>query len=151
MEWARLTPSFTFQDFHGDTTRAASTMEESPSAPPAGDAPDAIPAGTDAPDANLGGYLKVHDRPPAFEGSDGQPYTVSIEVESVSNLLAPYVVYLVFPRWAETGLGIVGHVETPVLWEGKGREEVMSRAEGIPLGEVKQLLDAAILRKARGD
>ena len=131
-------------------------MEESPSPPPAGDAPDANAETsteetdgleTDAPDATLGGYLKVHDRPPAFEGSDGQPYTVSIEVESVSSLLAPYVVYLVFPRWAETGLGIVGHVETPVLWEGKGRDEVRSQAEELPLGEVKRLLDEAILRK----
>lgn len=131
-------------------------MEESPSPPPAGDAPDANPETgpeetdgieTDAPDATLGGYLKVHDRPPAFEGSDGQPYTVSIEVESVSSLLAPYVVYLVFPRWAETGLGIVGHVETPVLGEGKGRDEVRSQAEELPLGEVKRLLDEAILRK----
>ena len=132
-------------------------MEESPSAPPAGDAPGADPGtdagadagtdqGTDAPDATLGGYLKVHDRPPAFEGSDGQPYTVSIEVESVSNLLAPYVVFLVFPRWAETGLGIVGHVETPVLWEGKGRDEVQGRAEDLPLGDVKRLLDEAISR-----
>ena len=131
-------------------------MEESPSPPPSGDVPDANPETspaetdgieTDAPDATLGGYLKVHDRPPAFEGSDGQPYTVSIEVESVSSLLAPYVVYLVFPRWAETGLGIVGHVETPVLGEGKGRDEVRSQAEELPLGEVKRLLDEAILHK----
>ena len=142
-------------------------MEESPSAPPAGEAPETDPPETepsetdppeteasetdppetDAPDATLGGYLKMHDRPPAFEGSDGQPYTVSIEVESVSSLLAPYVVYLVFPRWAETGLGIVGHVETPVLGEGKGRDEVRSQAEELPLGEVKRLLDEAILHK----
>ena len=131
-------------------------MEESPSPPPAGDVPDANPETspaepdgieTDAPDATLGGYLKVHDRPPAFEGSDGQPYTVSIEIESVSSLVAPYVVYLVFPRWAETGLGIVGHVETPVLGEGKGRDEVQSQAEELPLGEVKRLLDEAILCK----
>ena len=102
-------------------------------------------------DATLGGYLEVHDRPPAFEGSDGQPYTVSIEVESVGNLLAPYVVYLVFPRWAETGLGIVGHVETPVLAEGKGHDEVQSLAESLSLGEVKRLLDEAILDRNRPD
>ena len=129
-------------------------MGESPSAPPEGEASEAQPTEADvsesdtsepdAPDATLGGYLKVHDRPPAFEGSDGQPYTVSIEVESVANLLAPYVVYLVFPRWAETGLGIVGHVETPVIAEGKGHYEVHSRAEVLSLGEVKRLLDEAI-------
>ncbi len=117
-------------------------MEESPNGPQTGADGEASEA--DAADGTLGGYLQVHDRPPAFEGSDGQPYTVSIEVESVSNLLAPYIVYLVFPRWAETGLGIVGHVETPVLWEGKGRDEVLSRAEELPLVEVKRLLDEAI-------
>ena len=107
------------------------------------------PTEQEAPDATLGGYLSVHDRPPAFEGSDGQPYTVSIEVESVSDLLAPYVVYLVFPRWAETGLGVVGHVETPVLWEGKVQDEVRSQAEALPLGDVKRLLDEAILERTR--
>ncbi len=104
-----------------------------------------------AADATLGGYLEVHDRPPAFEGSDGQPYTVSIEVESVANLLAPYVVYLVFPRWAETGLGIVGHVETPVLWEGRGHDEVRRRAAELPLAEVKRLLDEAIVKQLASD
>ncbi len=102
-------------------------------------------------DATLGGYLQVHDRPPAFEGSDGQPYTVSIEIESVSNLLAPHVLYLVFPRWAETGLGIVGHVETPVLFEGKLQDDVRVRAEALPLGEVKRLLDEAILERNRSE
>ena len=101
------------------------------------------------PDATLGGYFAVHNRPPAFEGSDGRPYTVSIEVETVTNLLAPCVGYLVFPRWAETGLGIVGHVETSVLWEGRSQDEVRGRAEALPLTAVKGLLDEAIDRKNR--
>ncbi len=104
---------------------------------------------SDAPDSTLGGYLEVHTRPPAFEGSDGQPYTASVEVESVENLIAPYVGYLVFPRWAETGLGIVGHLETPVLWEGKSRDEVQDRAHALPLNEVKRLLDEAVVRTGR--
>ncbi len=105
----------------------------------------------DAPDATLGGYIGEHDRPPGFEGSDGQPYTVSIEVESVENLLAPFVAYLVFPRWAETGLGIVDHVETPVLYEGKSRDEVLGRAGELSLHDVKQLLDEAIQTRNRRD
>ena len=102
-------------------------------------------------DTTLGGYLQIHGRPPAFEGSDGQPYTVSIEIESVSNLLAPHVLYLVFPRWAETGLGIVGHVETPVLCEGRSRDEVQNRVHALPLADVKRLLDEASQRKDGGD
>ena len=101
----------------------------------------------DAPDTTLGGYLKVHERPPAYEGSDGHPYTVSVEVESVDNLAAPYVAYLVFPRWAETGLGIVGHVETPVLWDGRSRDDVQDRIHALPLTDVKRLLDEAVQRK----
>ena len=113
---------------------------------PSGDVPEGSDS-PDAPDATLGGYLEVHERPPAFSGSDEQPYTASIEVESVENLIAPYVGYLVFPRWAETGLGIVGHLETPVLWEGRSRDEIVDRAHALSLVEVKRLLDEAVERK----
>ena len=106
---------------------------------------------SDAPDVTLGGYLEVHERPPAFTGSDEQSYTASVEVESVENLAAPYVAYLVFPRWAGAGLGIVGHVETPVLWEGRSRDEVRDLAHALRLSEVKRLLDEAIQRKSGED
>lgn len=102
-------------------------------------------------DATLGGYLRVHDRPPGFEGADGQPYTVSIEVEKTANLRAPWAAFLLFPRWAETGLGIVGHVETPLLWEGRDPEEVTRAAGGTPLGRVKELLDEAIRAKREAE
>jgi hypothetical protein len=105
-------------------------------------------APVDLGDGTLGGYIELHNRPPGFEGADGQPYTVSIEAEKTPNLRAPWLAYLVFPRWAETGLGIVGHVETPALWEGKGREEVLALAAATPLLEVKHLLDDAIRRRA---
>ena len=101
----------------------------------------------DTPDGTLGGYLEVHERSPGFTGSDGQPYTASVEVESVENLAAPYVGFLVFPRWAETGLGIVGHLETPVLREGRSRNEVEDQIHALPLTEVKRLLDEAVQRK----
>ncbi len=105
----------------------------------------------DAADATLGGYQEVHERPPAFSGSDGQPYTASVEIESVENLAAPYVAYLVFPRWADTGIGVVGHLETPVLAEGKSRDEVQDRVDALPLTEVKRLLDEAIQGKYGDD
>ena len=65
----------------------------------------------------------------------------------MENLAAPYVAYLVFPRWAGAGLGIVGHVETPVLWEGRSRDEVRDLAHALRLSDVKRLLDEAIQRK----
>ncbi len=106
---------------------------------------------SDAPDLTLGGYLEVHERPPAFTGSDGEAYSASVEVESVENLATPYVAYLVFPRWAGAGLGIVGHVETPVLCEGRSRSEVQDEVEALRLSDVKRLLDEAIQRKTEED
>ncbi len=126
-------------------------MEDRQGAPEASTQPGEESGPSDAPDATLGGYLELHERPPAFTGSDGQPYTASVEIESVENLAAPYVAYLVFPRWAETGLGIVGHLETPVLWEGRSRAEVQDRVQALQLIEVKRLLDEAVHRKIEGD
>jgi len=100
--------------------------------------------GTDAADSTLGGYLRVHERPPAFEGVDGQPYSVSLEVEKVASLIAPWHGYLLFPRWAETGVGIVGHVETTTLASGVDAASVRAMLEALALEEVKALLDQAI-------
>ncbi|MCA9739184.1 MAG: hypothetical protein R3E98_17930 [Gemmatimonadota bacterium] len=96
------------------------------------------------PDGTLGGYLSIHERPPSFEGPDGHPYTVSIEIESQGDLRAPYVGYLVFPRWAQTGLGVVGHVQTPTLVEGRHRIHVEEALGRLQLVHVKELLNDAI-------
>lgn len=98
-------------------------------------------------DHTLGGYFDVHSRPPAFEACDGQPYTVSIETERSGELKAPVAGYLVFPRWAGTGLGIVGHVESPLLWRGSTRDAVVEQAGAVTLHEVQRLLNEAVLRK----
>jgi len=98
-------------------------------------------------DGTLGGYLALHDRPPAFEGPDGFPYTVSLEVEKTPNLQAPFSGYLIFPRWAETGAGIVGHLETPLLFHGQSQEEVTEELAALTLLEVNDLLRDAILRR----
>lgn len=103
--------------------------------------------GSEPEDGTLGGYIHVHNRPPAFEGVDGQPYTVSIEVEKTANLRAPWAAYLVFPKWAETGLGVVGHVETSLLWEGKDEQEAIRVAGDTPLARIKELLDQAIRKR----
>ena len=135
----------------GDSAEDSNTLD-SEAEDPAGLNSAAEDSGTlDASDLTLGGYQEVHERPPAFTGSDGQPYTASVEVESVENLATPYVAYLVFPRWAGAGLGIVGHLETPVLCEGRSRSEVQERVDALRLSEVKRLLDEAIRRKAGED
>jgi hypothetical protein len=97
-------------------------------------------------DATLRGYVSLHKRPPAFQGSDGHPYTVSLEVEKTPNLLAPYSGFLVFPRWAETGVGIVGHLVTPILLEKTSRAGVEESLGALTLLEVQRLLEEAIQR-----
>lgn len=105
------------------------------------------PSAETPPDGTLGGYFEVHTRPPAFEGLDGLPYTVSIEVEQTGDLLKPFAGYLVFPRWAETGLGIIGHVQTEVLWESRGSDEIREHANALSLLEVQRLLNASIQKE----
>ena len=95
-------------------------------------------------DSTLAGYFGVHSRPPAYDGPDGHPYTVSLEVERTANLRAPYAGYLVFPRWAETGVGIVGHLETPTLVECGSSEEALGRLGDLTLLQVQDLLIRAI-------
>ncbi len=112
-------------------------------------ATDPIPTDDDldihgAPDATLGGYLREHNRPPAFEGADGEPYTVSPETEKTPDLRAPWEGYLVFPRWARTGLGVVGHVETGTLLRGRTQDAVLRELSRLPLIRVRELLDQAV-------
>ncbi|MDE2805266.1 MAG: hypothetical protein OXN18_09005 [Gemmatimonadota bacterium] len=107
--------------------------------------------GTGEDDRTLGGYFDVHSRPPAFEAVDGQPYTVSIETERTGDLKAPVAGYLVFPRWAETGLGIVGHVESPLLWWGSTRGAVVDAARAATLNEVQRMLNEAVVARAESD
>ena len=110
---------------------------------------DAPEAGKGEDDHTLGGYFAVHTRPPAFEAADGQPYTVAIETERTGDLRAPVAGYLVFPRWAATGLGIVGHVESPLIWRGATRREVVKEAGALTLHEVQRLLNEAVMRAAQ--
>ncbi len=113
---------------------------ELPPGPPGGVAEDA----QSPTDGTLGGYLRIHNRPPVFLGSDGLPYSVSPEVEETADLLEPFSGYLVFPRWAETGVGILGHVETPVLFRGTSRGHVEAGLGALTLENVHDLLEEAI-------
>jgi hypothetical protein len=125
-------------------------MASSADGSPDGPMPGAAEAEGAAADATLAGYFRVHDRPPAFEGPDGHPYTVSVEVERVPDLRAPWEGYLIFPRWARNGLGITGHVETPTLWRGVSADEVRAAAGSLDLQAVQDHLYTAV-RAAASD
>jgi hypothetical protein len=103
------------------------------------------PEGVD--DTTLGGYPAVHGRAPAFEGSDGEPYTAAVESEPADDDSGDAVAYLVFLRWAQTGTAIMGHLETGDLARAATETEARAALEALPLARVKQILDETIRRK----
>lgn len=97
-----------------------------------------------APDMTFAGYVETHDRVPAFEGSDGQPYTVDIDTEETGDPDRPWAAFLVFVRWAATGAGIMGHVTSEDVAWGDEEYEAREAALGLTLYELKAALDRAI-------
>jgi hypothetical protein len=97
-------------------------------------------------DVTLGGYIETHNRVPAFEGIDGQPYTVDIEIETDEGD-ATCTAFFIFVRWAATGAGIMDHVESGDIAQRGSAEEARLAALDLSLYEVKAELDAAIRRK----
>jgi hypothetical protein len=101
----------------------------------------------EAQDMTLGGYLDKHSRVPAFEGADGQPYTVDVDVEEQPDEEQPFAAFLVFIRWAETGAGIMNHVESGDVARGDTEADARRAALELSLYEIKAELDAAIARR----
>lgn len=96
------------------------------------------------PDRTLGGYLKVHQRPPAFEGSDGSPYTVDVFVDQDPDEVSPFRGALLFVRWSRLGDTPESHLETDYLVSGKSRREVVKQLRDLSLYRVKELLEMLI-------
>jgi hypothetical protein len=97
-------------------------------------------------DANtIGGYMAVHDRPAAFEGSDGFSYSVEIVVDETEDATLPYAAYLLFVKWARIGAQTPeGHLETAYLTAAKTPDEARQRLGAMRLDEVKRALDLLV-------
>ena len=97
-------------------------------------------------DANtLGGYSAVHDRPAAFEGSDGFSYTAEIVTDATGDAREPHAAYVLFVRWARIGAqSPEGHLETEYLATGATPAEAAARVGARRLSDVKRLLDELI-------
>jgi hypothetical protein len=101
-----------------------------------------------AKDVSLGGYIEKHSRVPAFEGIDGQPYTVDVDVEEDGeDPDQPFVAFLIFIRWAATGAGIMDHAESGDVARGTSSDGARRAALDLSLYEIKAELDAAIQRR----
>lgn len=101
----------------------------------------------EAKDMTLAGYVEEHNRAPAFEGADGQPYTVDVDVEEDRTLSPPWAAFLIFIRWAATGAGIMDHLESGDIARAPTEDEARRGAMDLSLYEIKAELDAAIARR----
>ena len=102
-------------------------------------------------DANtIGGYMAVHDRPAAFEGSDGFSYSVEILAEQThDDEREPWAAFLLFVKWARVGAqSPEGHLESDYLARGANEEEARRRVGEMRLNRVRLLLDGLIARRA---
>jgi hypothetical protein len=95
----------------------------------------------------IGGYMAVHDRPAAFEGSDGASYSVEIVTDTSGEKDKPYAAYLLFVRWREGDPVASGHLETDFLAFATTEDDARRMVGAMLLNEVKTQLDALI--KAR--
>jgi hypothetical protein len=97
-------------------------------------------------DANtIGGYMAVHDRPAAFEGSDGFSYSVEILIERDERERPPWAAFLLFVKWARIGAqSPEGHLESDYLARGATDAEARDRIGALALTDVKAVLDALI-------
>ncbi|HEY1953162.1 MAG TPA: hypothetical protein VGG76_10175 [Gemmatimonadaceae bacterium] len=97
----------------------------------------------------IGGYMAVHDRPAAFEGSDGASYSVEIVTDDSGEKGKPFAAYLLFVRWGRGDPVASGHLETEFLAFAATEDEARKAVGALSLNDVKARLDALI--KSRHD
>ena len=97
-------------------------------------------------DANtIGGYMRVHGRPAAFEGPDGLSYSVAMEADATGDAERPFGAYFLFLRWRRVGAqGVDGHLESDYLAHGRTADEAIAALGARPLGEVRAVLFALV-------
>jgi len=91
----------------------------------------------------------VHERAPAFSGSDGQSYSVGTYVDDAPDARGGYGAALLFVRWSDAGDRPVGHLETDYLFRGATPADALAPLLALTLQDVKWHLDACIQRQER--
>ena len=101
-----------------------------------------------AEDDTLSGYVAVHGRPPAFEGSDGQSYSVGVFSDDDPDPAGTYGASLLFIRWSKDNEPD-GHLESDYL--ARAKEPAAAEAEvcAMTLADVKEALDMLIAVRDR--
>jgi hypothetical protein len=107
-----------------------------------------LPADHSKGDANtIGGYMAVHARPAAFEGSDGASYSVEIVTDASGDKTRPFAAYLLFVRWRQGDPVASGHLETEFLAFADTEGDARKLVGAMMLNEVKTRLDDLIKAK----
>jgi hypothetical protein len=94
--------------------------------------------------------MAVHDRPAAFEGSDGFSYSVEIMCEPTGDAEhAPeWGAFFLFVRWARVGAQTPeGHIESDYLTHADTEGDARRLLGETPIADVKALLDRLIADK----
>ena len=102
-------------------------------------------------ESTIGGYAAVHDRPAAFEGSDGFSYSVELMTEPTDDPGAPWAAFFLFVKWSRLGAqSPEGHLETDYLLTAASEAGARAALGETPLAEVKALLDRLIAARSGG-
>lgn len=102
-------------------------------------------------ESTIGGYAAVHDRPAAFEGTDGFSYSVELMAEETGDPRMPWAGFILFVRWARVGAqSPEGHLETDYLVHGSSDSDIRGQLGIMALATVKALLDALIDQRVTG-
>ena len=91
----------------------------------------------------------MHERAPAFSGSDGQSYSVGTYVDDSPDAQGRYGAALLFVRWSDAGDRPVGHLETECLFWGATPADALAPLLALTLQDVKRHLDACIQGQGR--
>lgn len=105
-----------------------------------------LPADHTRGDTNtIGGYMAVHARPAAFEGSDGYSYSVEIDADRTGDPARPWGGFFLFLRWRRLGeQGVDGHLESAFIAGGDSAEEAMAAVGSLSLSAVRDVLELLI-------
>jgi hypothetical protein len=95
--------------------------------------------------------MAVHDRPAAFEGSDGFSYSVEIIAEDTGVAAGPWQAFFLFVKWARLGAqNPEGHLESDYLVSAPSESVARARLGEFSLDSVKAILDGVIAERAGG-
>ncbi|MEO8193325.1 MAG: hypothetical protein ABI681_05705 [Gemmatimonadales bacterium] len=104
-----------------------------------------LPADHSKGDANtVGGYAAVHARPPAFEGKDGDSYSVEIMTDATGEDERPWAGFLLFVKWRKGDPVASGHVETGYLRYARTEDEARILVGAMQLNDALGELNRAI-------